>query len=101
MEAVFISRICKIWFVHLSLSLEFEYGKLLRYSTFNILRLSSIGASPPCKLWFGHLSLSFISEYDPIIGSTLNFSRLSSVGGRLRLKDLLNMVWSSKLKFEI
>ena len=60
-DFVFIWRIFKIRFGHLSLKIWIWFDKwLLRYFTLKDWRV--------CTIWFGHLSLSSKFEYDPIIG---------------------------------
>ena len=91
LEVVYISSIFDmVW----SPELKFQiWGRsdqwLLRYSTFNILRSSSIGGHLCCKhiwFWFGPLSLSLKFEKDLISfcwDIQFLISRLSSIGVRL------------------
>ena len=84
---------------------------LLRYSTFNILRSSSIGGRLHLKylntlLWSPKsISLRFIFEYNPISGfwdiPLLIFWGRLPLEVIFSLKIYKNMVWSSKLKFKI
>ena len=98
-----------VWSSKLKFKIWEGFNKLvLRYFTFNILRLNSMG---------GHLYLRYLNilHWSPkstfkfwvwsnkrlLRYSSFNISKLFSIGGHLHLKDLKNMVWSYKLKFKI
>ena len=106
MEIVFIWRIYKILYGHINLSLTFGYDP--KSSCWDNPLLIFWGRLPLevvffwriYKIWFGHISLNLKFECDLISGCWDNL-RSSSIGSRLHLKDLQNMVWSSKhLKFD-
>ena len=96
------------WFVPPNLILE-SYQCLFRYSTFNILRSSSIGVclrfefififvgSPELKFKIWEKSDHWLLRY-----STFNILRSSSIGGCLPFKFyFFILVWSPELKFPI
>ena len=78
---------------------------LLRYSTFYILRLSSIEGHLHLKhllnlIWSHYLKFQiWVRSYQRLLIYTFYILRFSSIGGRLHLKHLLSLVWSPKLKF--
>ena len=80
---------------------------LLRYSTFNILRLSSIGGHLCFKhflFWFGPLSSGLKFEKD--LASGYWDIQFLIIWGRLLLEvvfisSIFNLVWSPELKFQI
>ena len=84
---------------------------LLRCSTFNFFRSSSIGGHLPSSfggfknmIWSSKLKFEIWvwSNKRLLRYSTFNIFRPSSIGGRLHSKDLYIIVWSSKveIKFE-
>ena len=74
MEVIFLLRIFKIWFGHISLSLKFKFdpinscGNIQLLMLCDLLPLEVIFLLRICKIWFGHLSLSLKFEFDPING---------------------------------
>ena len=101
----------RIWFGHLSLSSKFEYNTIR--SCWDIPLLIFWGPLPwvvlfilsICRICFGRPRLSLKFEYDKKNScqdiSLFYILGLSSIGDHFHLKDLQNMVWSYKLKFEI
>ena len=96
---VFISRVCKLWFCHLSLSLTIGYDPISACRDIPLLIFwGRLSLRLPlilriCKIWFGHLGWSLKFEYDPIGESPTIFDWKSS--SWYRTETLLSVVQSS------
>ena len=86
---------------------QWSYKRLLRYSTFNILRSSSMRGRLHLKnlntlLWSPKKFKIWIRSGQWLLRySTFNILRLSSNGGRLHFKHFFVFVWSPELKFKM
>ena len=68
MEVIFLLRICKIWFGHLSLSLKFEFDPTNGCGDIPLFIFygGHLSFKDLERKKFGHLSLSLKFEFDPI-----------------------------------